>query len=244
MGHRLVVEIAWDHLTPRARAAVLDLLGAERLAEASMWADRIRPERRETAPFHYVNTPVGMAYDPVRDCREGRCIVAALDRFAAALADSLAPRRERTEALKWVLHLVGDIHQPLHVGDRGDRGGNDVTVVWRGRQVSLHALWDGELVTAWAVDEGRYLKALRDQVRRLTAAEREAAAAGTPTDWAAEGNSLARDIVYPGIGAGVTVGRTYLLAAGPVIDQALIRAGLRLARILNQTLDPAGAAPQ
>jgi hypothetical protein len=238
MGHRIVVEIAWDHLTARARAGVLDLLGAERLTDAAMWADRVRPERPETAPFHYVNTPAGTAYDAGRDCPEGRCIVEALGRFHETLADALASRAERVEALRWVLHLVGDIHQPLHVGDQGDRGGNDVTVLWRGRSVNLHALWDGTLVTAWAVDEGRYLSALRAAAARMPLEEREAVAAGSPAGWAAEGNAHAHETVYPGITPGAEVSRAYLLAAGPVLDRVFVRAGLRLARLLNEALDP------
>lgn len=238
IGHRLVVEIAWDHLTARARASVLDLLGAERLVDASVWADRIRPERPATAPWHYVNTPTGQRYEAARDCGDGVCIVEGVVGFRTRLSDSAASRTERVEALKWLLHLLGDIHQPLHVGDRGDRGGNDVEVIWRDRTMNLHRLWDNELVLAWAIDEGRYLAALRRAVSRMTEEERLEAAGGEPADWAAEGNAAAHDVVYPPVAAGVPLGRDYLRAAGPVLDRAFIRAGLRLARILNEALDP------
>jgi nuclease S1 len=243
MGHRLVVEIAWDNLTPRARASVLDLLGAERLADASVWADRIRPERPATGPLHYVNTPTGQRYDAARDCPSGRCIVEGVVRFRGALADPSATRTERVEALRWLLHLLGDLHQPLHVGDRGDRGGNEIRVSWRGRTLDLHSLWDDELVRAWAVDEGRYLASLRRTVARMTDTERMEVVAGHPADWAAEGNTAAHEIVYPPTSEGIPLGREYLRAAGPVLDRAFIRAGLRLAHVLNEVFDPEAPEP-
>lgn len=244
MGHRLVVEIAWDNLTPRARASVLDLLGAERLADAALWADHIRPEQPATGPFHYVNTPTGQPYDAGRDCPSGRCIVEGVIRFRRALDDPSTPRTERVEALRWLLHLLGDLHQPLHVADRGDRGGNEVRVSWRGRTLNLHGLWDDELVRAWAIDEGRYLASLRRAVARMTDEERAETQAGGPADWAAEGNATAHEIVYPPVTEGVPLGREYLRAAGPILDRVFIRAGLRLARVLNEVFDTSEPEPQ
>ncbi len=244
MGHRIVVRLAWDWMTPAARAAAQDLLEGLTLEQASVWADEIRPRRRSTAPLHYVNIPLGQtSYDREADCPADRCVVGAVDAFRAALADSTRPRADRVEALRFLLHLVGDLHQPLHVSDRDDRGGNQLTMRWRNRTTNLHSLWDGALLQAWGLSEGRYLQRLRAEVRRLGPAARDAIMAGTAGEWAMEGNAHAANVVYPGV-PGPLDEPGYLRRAGPVLDQVLIRAGLRLARVLNQALDPGVAQPR
>lgn len=120
-GHQLVALIAEDHLTPQAKAAVKELLDGAQIsdAEVASWADQIRRERRETAPWHYVNIPHdAQGFDRQRDGRDGDNIIDALERQAKILPDKSAPREQRQEALKWVVHLVGDLHQPLHCAER------------------------------------------------------------------------------------------------------------------------------
>lgn len=237
LGHRLVAAIAWQHLTPAARRAATTLLAGEPLGEASVWADRIRNERREGSPWHYVNIPAGArAWDSTRWCRGGNCVVGAVKRFRAVVGDPGAPNQDRYEALKYLIHFVADMHQPLHVGDRGDRGGNDVKVRWRGKETNLHAVWDGDLLVAWSVSEGRYLQSLRRRIARMTPAEREQMAGGSAEGWAMDGAAFSRDIVYP-VPAGGEIPPEYLRAAGPVLDLVLIQAGLRLARVLNEALE-------
>jgi hypothetical protein len=236
LGHRIVATIAWDHLTPAARTAADALLAGESLGDASVWADRIRNERRQTGPWHYVNIPVGAgAWDSVAWCKGGNCVVGAVKRMRDAVGDRSAPALERTEALKYLIHFVGDMHQPLHVADRGDRGGNDVKVRWRGKETNLHAVWDGDLLTAWSVSEGRYLQSLRRRISRMAPEERERLASGSVEGWAMDGASFSRDIVYR-VPAGGDMPPEYLQAAGPVMDLALIQAGLRLARLVNEVL--------
>ena len=127
-GHQLVALIAEDMLTPQARKAVAELLDGANIsdAEVASWADEIRRERRETAPWHYVNiSHDATSFDRERDGREGDNVIEAIDRQAKVLADKTQPREKRVEALKWIVHLVGDVHQPLHCADRnGDKGGN------------------------------------------------------------------------------------------------------------------------
>jgi hypothetical protein len=240
LGHRVVTAIAWDHLTPRAREVATGLLAGEAPGEASGWADRIRNRRPQTSPWHYVNIPVAArAWDSAAWCRGGNCVVGATSRFARALSDPATPDPDRAEALRFLIHFVGDLHQPLHVGDRGDRGGNDVKVSWRGKATNLHAVWDGDLLIAWSVDEGRYLQGLRRRIARMTPAEREAMASGSVEGWAMDGTYYARDIAYQ-VPAGGAIPPEYLRTAGPVIDLVLIQAGLRLARLLNEALDGNG----
>src|ERR1700731_3171785 len=136
-GHRIAAEIAEQYLEPAAARQVRELLAIENattLAQVSTWADEIRPQRRDTARRHFVDIPVHpppgtpAAYDAVRDCPRGDCVVAAIERFAAVLRDRSAAPRRRLEALKFVVHFVADVHQPLHSADDGDRGGNMVRV--------------------------------------------------------------------------------------------------------------------
>ena len=236
LGHRLVATIAWEHLTPEAREAATALLDGEPLGEAAVWADRIRNERREGSRWHYVNIPVGArAWDSAAWCRGGDCVVGAVNRFRRVAGDPGAPGRERAEALKYLIHFVADMHQPLHVGDRGDRGGNDTRVTWRGKATNLHAVWDGDLLIAWSVSEGRYLQSLRRRIARMTPAEREQMATGSVEGWAMDGAAFARDVVYQAPSEG-EIPPEYLQAAGPVLDLVLIQAGLRLARVINEAL--------
>ena len=131
-GHIVIATIANARLTPAARAAVRQLLGRHSLASVANFADQIRPQRPETANWHFVDIPKGETnYDPGRDCQpspKGDCVIAAIARAETALKDRSLPRKQRAEALKFLVHFVGDLHQPLHWSDNHDRGGNDVNV--------------------------------------------------------------------------------------------------------------------
>jgi hypothetical protein len=136
-AHQLVAYIAEERLSDKAKSGVAELLGDAQLsdAEVASWADQIRRDRRETAPWHYVNIPIDAdGYDPKRDANGGDNIIDALERQSKVLADKRAPKEERIEALKFVVHLIGDIHQPLHCGDRGDKGGNRRLVFFMDRK--------------------------------------------------------------------------------------------------------------
>lgn len=237
-GHRLVARVAEARLTPQAAAAIHELLGGESLAAASLWADRVRGERRETAPLHYVNIPVRAdAYRPERDCPSGRCIIAAIERDRRILADSSAGPAERAEALRFLVHLIGDLHQPLHVADDGDRGGNDRHVTLLGRPRNLHEVWDGDLIDLAGVSESRTFEDLRRTMRSLDLAALER---GTVVDWAMEGHRTAAAYAYR-IPADGALGRPYLRVNRPRVERALIAAGVRLAVVLNEALARYGA---
>jgi hypothetical protein len=158
-GHQIVALIAEDHLTPRAKAAVTELLDGAHIsdAEVASWADEVRRQRSNTAPWHYVNIPHDAgAFDQVRDGNNVNNVIDAIDAQLKVLADKAAPREKRQEALKFVVHFMGDIHQPLHCADRnGDKGGNKRLVFFldRRKAVSLHSVWglrsDSELKWNW-----------------------------------------------------------------------------------------------
>jgi hypothetical protein len=240
-GHRLVARLAEARLTPRAAEAVRQLLGGESLADAALWADRVRAERPETRPLHYVNIPLGApAYDPARDCPGGRCIIAAIERHRLTLADARASPTARAEALRFLAHFIGDLHQPLHVANDDDRGGNDRPVRFLGAPKNLHEVWDGELMEASGLDEAAYYVHLRHLTDSL---DPSALARGTVVDWAMEGHRLAALHAYRLAGDG-TIDQAYAEANLPVVDRALAAAGVRLARVLNEALAAFERGPQ
>jgi hypothetical protein len=243
-GHHIAAEIAERFLEPSTAHQVRDLLAIDNettLAQASTWADEIRPQRPETARWHYVNIPINPpagtppAYDPRRDCPTGDCVVAKISAFEALLRDKSAPPRQRLEALKWLVHLVADVNQPLHASDNGDRGGNDVHVDFMGRRTNLHAVWDtGILAAAHISDERAYALELAHSISPAEAAQWRS---GTPADWACDSYGVARNLIY-GVwphGPG-DVPASYEQKAIYVVQVQLQKAGVRLAAVLNEAL--------
>jgi nuclease S1 len=234
-GHRLVVALAEAELAPATRAAALALLDgeADTLEALAGWADQAR-EMAEFAwsrPLHFVNLPRDCSYDAGRDCPGGQCIVAAVDRFAAELADRSLPRRQRALALKFLLHLVADLHQPLHAGFGDDRGGNRYQVQFEGRGTNLHAVWDAELPRAGGLGRVAQLEALR---------RAGLPAAGTldPADWARQSCRLiGGHALYP---SGHVIGRDYLDRHRPLAEAQLRLAASRLAAVLERALGSGG----
>jgi hypothetical protein len=150
----VVATLASTLLTPEAQAEVAALLDSgTTLADIATWADDIRVSRPNTGPWHYVNIPRGATgYSARRDCSRG-CVVSAIEQSLRLLQDSSKVRAVRQEALKWLVHLVADLHQPLHaIAD--DKGGNDVIVQFNGRQTNLHRLWDVDLIERAYANQG------------------------------------------------------------------------------------------
>lgn len=248
-GHQVVAMIAEAHLTPKAAQAVAGLLaqeGKERvqsLPEVSTWADQIRSQSRDTGPWHYVNLPAGASkYDRNRDCpgdTQEDCVVERIDFFRRVLANKIAPPAVRSEALKFLVHLVADLHQPLHVGYANDRGGNSIKVQGPGssrRSTNLHALWDTTIINrrnlTARVHADELLKGLLNDPARLKSWQ-----AGTPSDWANEARVVLERQVYSfKVGSSVRLDEDYYRVASELIDLQLARGGIRLARLLNETL--------
>jgi hypothetical protein len=248
-GHHIVARIAWAEMTPAARDRATAILGGgqDLFIAAATWADEIRPSRPETANWHFVDIPVGEAhYDAARDCKptdHGDCLIAEIARVRGELADAARPDAEKTEALKFLIHFIGDLHQPLHDIDDHDRGGNDVHVdALRGadgRATNLHAVWDTGLINLSTETEAARAARLIDDVK--------AHPPDTTIDivkWSEDGHALAERVAYhyPGFSpAGppqnaVTLDAAYREAALLTIDQQLERAGTRLAALVNQAL--------
>jgi len=240
-GHRLAGHAAERYLCAETRVALEPLLAGQTLAEAGLWPDTLRrlPEWEHTKPWHYLNvSDHGSVARAARQNPDN--VLAALARFEKELGDTSLGNQPRSLALRFVAHFVVDIHQPLHVGRESDRGGNLIPVLVAGRETSLHALWDGELLRP----PGNL--SARERARLLPLP----AAAGvlrwqraSPLDWARESQAL-RSQVYeftrPQDGPAV-LPSTYLDRARRVVDQRLLMAGVRLAGRLNSILGaPAG----
>ncbi len=232
-GHRIVARLAELRLTPRTRDAIRDILGGQSLSDASVWADNIRQYRHDADKLHYVNIALGERYVPGRDCPGGRCIIAAIERDRQILADPTTAPEDRAEALKFLVHFMGDLHQPLHVADDGDRGGNSRKVELLGHSTNLHKAWDGGLIEAFGMEESEYFDALRREMGRMDLAVLER---GSVVDWAMEGHRTAVERVYRPIPPDGQLGQAYVETSRPVVDHALISAGVRLAKVLNDAL--------
>ena len=245
-GHSIVAEIAQQRLTPQAALAVQGLLSGRSLASIASWADDIRDQRPDTSQWHFVDIPLDVSqYDPARDCKpsaEGDCVVAELNRLKTDLrcAGSAAGK---LDALKFAVHFLGDIHQPLHaVGDQ--RGGNGIPVVvfLKGLACTqacktpllsnFHAAWDSDLIHAAVFAWGSYVDRLEQGWLKTPAAQKPGIDGGTPADWAVETHAAAQT-VWNLLPANHVIDDAYFQNALPVLDRQLGVAGLRLARVLN-----------
>jgi hypothetical protein len=240
-GHRIVGEVAQRHLNPTARAEVESLLrefeppGAG-LASVSTWADEIKrdPAWDHTRPWHYSDLPADNTdgYVAARDCAAGGCVVEAILRSRDVLANETASRREKSMALKFLVHFVGDIHQPLHVGRSEDNGGTDIHVRHGGERRTLHWVWDVALVTElWPIwEDGAEL------IRQHLQGRPGLAEQWSTTDvvaWANESHRLALETAYQ-IRHGGAVDPEYIRRCMPVARLQLARGGVRLAAMLNE----------
>jgi len=233
-GHRIVADIAWDHLDEATLEKLRPFLGDNDLASISTWADDIRSEHPETAPWHYVDIPLDAdGYEP-KDCPDDNCVVEQIKKFARILGDPQQPFAARSEALRFLVHFVGDLGQPFHaIADA--RGGNDVPVTVFGSAqcgdyaCELHSAWDTQLIDHTGVREHLYAH----QLEELIAADHLQAGSDDPVAWANDSLQLARQAwVQPQ----ANIDEAYYLRERPVVDRQLALAGLRLARLLNEEM--------
>lgn len=238
-GHQLVGELAERQLSETARVQIAELLRDEpdtTLASIAAWPDTVRdlPQYKATSPLHYVNIhDAACRYDAARDCADGRCIVAAIPLYAAQLADPSLPPEQRAEALKFLVHFVGDVHQPLHAGNRADKGGNEFQINLGGEGTNLHSVWDYHILRSAKLDLATYAD-------RLDARRREAPglANGDAAAWAMESCSmLASRAIYPDKPG--KLDPSYLVRTRPDVESRVIQASERLATLLEQALGAA-----
>jgi glycosyltransferase involved in cell wall biosynthesis len=246
-GHRIVARIAASRLTPAAAAQVHQLLGSETLVDVAPFADEYRSSHRETGPWHYVDTPSTQAtYDRERDCPvssstpEWRdCAVDRIPYFVGRLKDTTLSPADRAFALKMVVHLVGDLHQPFHaIGD--ERGGNGIQVAFFNSPqcgerylCNLHGIWDEQILEHSGLNQDKYVAHLEEAIARN---QWDKVSQANPVVWANESHKLAVSFLVPNR---ANIDQQYYDAAIVAVDRQLAVAGIRLARILNAVLTPA-----
>jgi hypothetical protein len=265
-GHAIITEIAELRLEPAARAQVASLLRGKRLEEIASWADDYRTTHRETGPWHFVDIPLDAGgYDPARDCAGGNCVTYQIHRLAAVLGDPRANPTDRQYALMFIVHFVGDIHQPLHCETdfskfpppEGDQGGNKVNLTYLGKSAKFHAVWDSYIIDRalnikrQGGDFQPLLAVTRPAARRLSDRIPLAAAAAWAPDglaanigvvtvqWANESHAvalIAYDDLPPAGRRRSGWDRRYQAKAWPIVQEQLQRGGVRLAKLLNETL--------
>jgi hypothetical protein len=251
-GHRLVALLAAERLTPIAKRNVVWLLGPETLADVSSWADRYNNDVYQTFYWHFLNIPPeATSYDRDRDCPRQPSVEAgsradkwrdcAVDRILynkERLGDTTLDRADRAIALKFLVHFVGDLHQPFHALGVG-HGGNDVPVAHFGQETcgekpcNLHGVWDSALMTHRALNDAQYLAALKTLIMSGHLA---AQPAGTPAQWAMQSHDLAKAAL---LAPHADADEAYYRAQIGVVDRRLAEAGVRLAAALNEVLTSA-----
>lgn len=252
-GHETVAAIAYRNVTPQTRAEIDRMLARQGLLEtptcpartieqASVWADCIKalgPRFSYAYNWHYQNVNICKPFELKGNCPDGNCVSAQIERAGKLLKDRKVPLRERIQALAFLVHFVGDLHQPLHAGDRADLGGNRARAAYGAyvtERLNLHTIWDG-----WLAERAISTPPL---LVRAYSPEERAVAAGSVEDWSRESWQVAHDVVYAS---------AYGDPCGPVPERAtlddatiaklveparqqVVRGGLRLARLLDEAL--------
>jgi hypothetical protein len=251
-GHQVVAAIAERHLTPEAREGMQALLGPAHLhdRDVAAWADDIRSSQPETRGWHFVDIPLSAdTYSPDRDCAGQNCAIGRIEIFSRTLADPSVSREERLTALKFLVHFVGDLHQPLHCIDNNDHGGNTLQVRYpeRVRKTDLHEVWDG-LVLQDAMGDRKPVDYAEALDATITQADIQAwTSSSSPAIWTNEVHKTAQGL-YRELPAANALGRRvlpkgYSAAHEALVEQQLQRGGIRLASVLNKAFAPRAGAP-
>jgi hypothetical protein len=236
-GHRIVAIVAERHLAPTAKKRIATLLNGETLPQVANWADDVRPERPQTANWHFVDVPRSAHdYLETRDCKPnpdaGDCVILAIARERGVLRDQTKSLARRAEALKFLVHFIADLHQPLHCADDNDRGGNNVDVQFFGKASKLHKVWDSGIINHADLSDREFADGL---VEDLAPSDIDAIQAGSVVQWALEAHEVAVDLAYGRLPGDRKLGDKYYEDTADAVDLQLRRAGLRLAKILNES---------
>lgn len=236
-GHRVTAEVAEKYLTPATREKVNALLKGQSLALVSTFGDDIKSEERfwKYSPWHYVNYPLNKEYNDQRPSDEGD-IVQGIARCVAVLEDDKASEADKAFFLKMLVHFIGDLHQPLHIGRAEDKGGNDLQVRWFSHGSNLHRVWDSEMIDEFQMS---YTE-LSNNLPVLSAEMESDLAQGDYMDWMRETRKLTKE-VYRSARIGEKLGYRYMYDHFGEVRWQLLKGGIRLAALLNEIFDPGSA---
>ncbi|KAL1807746.1 hypothetical protein DCAR_0727131 [Daucus carota subsp. sativus] len=256
-GHLTVCRIAQARLTETAAAAVKKLLPVSAegdLGSECSWADHVKFRYHWSSALHYIDTPDNLcSYQYTRDCKDeegvsGRCVAGAINNYTNQLltySNAAASQYNLTEALLFLSHFIGDIHQPLHVGFTSDRGGNTIDVHWYTRKTVLHHVWDDSIIDT--AEERFYdsaVESLIDAIQKnITGGWKDQVSTWEncggnkptcPDIYATEGIKAACDWAYKGVSEGSVLEDDYFLSRLPIVNWRLAQGGVRLAATLNR----------
>jgi hypothetical protein len=234
-GHRIVGEIASRHLTPQARKAVSAILGRQSMAMVANWPDFIKSDTTHkydhTSSWHYLDFPANsdrQQFESAAQKATGENLYVETQAMIKTLKNPAATQADKQFALTFLIHLIGDMHQPLHVGHADDEGGNKIKLTWFDKPTNLHRVWDENLIEYQQLSYTEYTQALDTAtVTEVTQLQR-----GTIKDWMFESNQLA-DKVYKLTKADDKLSYRYNYWFVKDLNQQLLKGGLRLAAILN-----------
>ena len=246
-GHRIVGQIANEHLTKKTQQALLPLLGGDLLPEVGTWADEMRSDpaefwQKHSSRWHYINVTTPEDFDAAhyhtpQTKEEVKDIYGGILRCIDALKDKNTPLAERQFYLRFLVHLVGDIHQPMHTGRAEDRGGNAIAVKFFGERTNLHALWDTELLESKNLSFTEFSAFINTRDKTLIATYLNS----SPADWLQESMALSATLYQdaePINNKPAEFSYGYIYQQLPVAEQRLLLAGIRLAGLLNSIFDP------
>ncbi len=236
VGHRVAARIAQVRLKPSTLAAIRNLFGKDiNLETLSTWADE-QQEIPGSSKWHYVDVPIKETrYNP-KYCPASGCVVSKIEEFTKVLRDPRADRKQKQIAFKFLIHFIADVHQPMHVGDNNDEGGNLLQVRFYDTGTNLHRVWDSQIIERHTNNVGVWIWDLDFVAKPIKVAEWSR---GTPEDWATESLLIAKEAYcVPGTNKvmrpGIRLDDPYFLFAYPIIQQQLARAGVRIAYTLNE----------
>ncbi|MDN3583843.1 S1/P1 nuclease [Mucilaginibacter flavus] len=229
-GHRAVATIAQKHLTSNTAYVVSAILKGQSMADVSTWADENRDN--STRPWHYLNLPLGLNHQQfveVVSNQGGDNVYSALNKVETTLKDKASTPDQKNEALKYLIHLVGDAHQPMHVSRKEDKGGNTIQLQFDGKGTNLHSLWDSKLIDHEGLSEPEIAKqydwANETQIKKWQA--------DSPVEWLWESYQISTEL-YADIKLGQTLNDEYYKKYIQTIHLRIDQAGIRLAGELNK----------
>lgn len=229
-GHRTTGEIAQQHLSKKARKAIDKLLNGQSLALVSTFGDAIKADRqhKKFSAWHYVNFPKDKKYTEVEPSEYGD-LITGIEKCIEIVKDENSSQDDKVFYLKLLIHLVGDLHQPMHIGKLEDKGGNDIQVQWFNKGSNLHKVWDLNMIE----DYGMSYTELAASLPRLTKAQKKFIQQGTIYEWVEESHDIANKI-YESVEVGEKLFYRYSYVWWDTVEEQLQKGGLRLAKILNE----------
>lgn len=229
-GHRVIGDVAEEHLSRKAKKAISDLLDGQSLSSVSNFGDEIKADKkyREFSAWHYVNFPADKDYKDVEPSKYGD-LVMGINKCIVIVKDPKSTREDKIFYLKFLVHLIGDLHQPMHVGRLEDKGGNDIQVQWFGKGSNLHRVWDSNMID----DYGMSFTELSDKLPVLTKQEVKQLQQGNVYDWVEESQEIANQL-YDSVEVGEKLAYQYGYKWWDTVETQLQKGGVRLAAVLNQ----------